>query len=62
MVKGQTQVGPRLEALLHERAQLRIKISLAEDTPSAIAGAGELRRRVSELDRKILKSWESLGA
>lgn len=56
MVRKPVTVGPRLEALLDQRDHLRIKISLAEEDDTDV---GELRRLLFELDRAILKHWET---
>jgi hypothetical protein len=56
-------VGPRLEALLDERDHLRIKINLAADKAD-LDGEElvEMRRRLVNLDRQILKHWETPNA
>jgi hypothetical protein len=55
-----SEVGPRLEALLDERDHLRIKINLAEGAPAIDQqGLAEMRRLLVNLDRQILKQWET---
>jgi hypothetical protein len=58
MVGRQTQIGPRLQALLDERDDLRVKINLAENSIDTVSGVGEMRRQLVDLDRRILKHWE----
>jgi hypothetical protein len=57
MHRIQPEDNPRLEALLDERDHLRIKISLAEDDPMAMAEILVMRRRLLELDHQISKDW-----
>jgi hypothetical protein len=54
-----SNVGPKLAALLDERDTLRVRISLADDNSESEVGIGELRRRLYVLDRAILKQWET---
>ena len=56
-------IGPELELLLSERDDLRIKINMADN-----GGGGSpedlwvMRRRLVDLDRQILKRWETPNA
>ena len=59
MVRQPTNRGPRLEALLDERDHLRVQISLAKDEHSE--EMAEKRRRLLELDRKIIRFWGDQG-
>jgi hypothetical protein len=61
MTREPTAVGPKLEALLDQRDHVRVKISLAMSVPQT-EQLTELRRELFELDRKILKSWETPSA
>jgi hypothetical protein len=58
MTREPTSVGPKLEALLDQRDHVRVKISLAMSGPET-ERLTELRRQLFELDRKILKNWET---
>lgn len=53
--------GPRLEALLDERDHLRIKINLAEQAEGS-AVVMEMRRRLIQLDKDIIKHWGKANA
>ena len=57
MVRKPSQIRPRLEALLHERDHLRIKVSMAEDERGE--EVVDWRRRILELDREITKHWDN---
>jgi hypothetical protein len=57
--RKENPVGPRLEALLDERDQVRIKIRAAEKEGGM--GLALLRRRLLELDHTILKQWSDPG-
>ena len=59
MVARQSEVGPKLEALLDERDHLRAQINLAEQDPNADQELLLLaRHRLIEIDRETLKGWE----
>jgi hypothetical protein len=62
MARRETLVGPQLETLLDERDHLRIKINLAEGNAATAADVADMRRRLVELDREILKRWQSPSA
>jgi hypothetical protein len=53
------RVGPRLEALLGERDQVRIDISRADAPGADPRRLSELQRQRSGLDLRILKGWET---
>ena len=59
LVRKQSEVGPKLQALLDERDHLRVKINLAEHDPNADQELLLLaRHRLMEIDRQILQGWE----
>jgi hypothetical protein len=63
MPREPTEIGPRLEALLDVRDHLRVKINLAENNPDTLPEElVMLKRTLFELDRDILKHWETPDA
>ena len=61
MTREPTLIGPKLEALLNERDHVRVKIRLAMSAAET-EHLADLRRQLFELDRQILKSWETPSA
>jgi hypothetical protein len=60
MPRNSSSIGPRLEALLDERDQLRVQISLAADDPSVDQETILTKRlRLKELERDIAKHWRT---
>ncbi len=55
--------GPHLKALMDERDDLHIKISLASDSTSSHSDdIHSMQLRLALLDREILKSWSDPSA
>ena len=55
MVEKPTSEGPRLEVLLDQRDQLRIRISKAEAGDGA--STADLRRQLMYLEQEIEQQW-----
>ena len=61
-VRKQRSVGPKLGKLLDERADVRLKISLADEQRLNAKNLTLLRRQLVSLDFAILKRWEQPDA
>jgi hypothetical protein len=61
MARQPSDKGPRLEALLDERDHHRIQINLAEQAEGS-PPVMEMRQRLIQLDKDIIKHWGKANA